>query len=339
MLRRISKPAAMSAITSAAASSATTSSYVLQHAITATRRDASHANAPRAQPLTAIDLNRLSFVSEVRPDTKTWSNPVGHPVWDVKDVEQVHVNHKPSGGVVDTVAYTLVKICRWSFDTLSLYRFGTLTTRKVINRCLFLETVAGVPGMVGGMVRHMSSLRGLKRDHGWIHTLLEEAENERMHLLTFMQIRQPGIFFRGAILLTQGIMFNALFLLYLANPRFVHRFVGYLEEEAVMTYTKIIHEIDAGKLPEFNGTQIPDVARNYWRLGPDATFRDMFNVIRADEAGHRLVNHTFADMHEQKLQNSTNPFINRLHGDAAAADPDVVAAAPTNTTTDAPPQK
>jgi hypothetical protein len=323
MLRRFCKPTT----TSAALAAATPTTPHCCGPIAAPRRDASHANAPRAQPLTAVDLNRLSFVAEVRPDIKAWSNPVGHPVWDVKDVEQVSVNHKPSGGVVDTVAYTMVKICRWSFDTLSLYRFGTLTTRKVINRCLFLETVAGVPGMVGGMVRHMSSLRGMKRDHGWIHTLLEEAENERMHLLTFMQIRQPGIFFRAAILVTQGIMFNALFVLYLANPRFVHRFVGYLEEEAVMTYSKIIHEIDAGKLPEFNGTQIPDVARNYWRLGPDATFRDMFNVIRADEAGHRLVNHTFADMHEQKLHNSTNPFINRLHGDAAEADADLAAPA------------
>lgn len=34
--------------------------------------------------------------------------------------------------------------------------------------------------MVAGMLRHMHSLRGMKRDHGWIHTLLEEAENERM---------------------------------------------------------------------------------------------------------------------------------------------------------------
>jgi len=42
-----------------------------------------------------------------------------------------------------------------------------------------LETVAGVPGMVGAMARHLRSLRTMTRDHGWIHTLLEEAENER----------------------------------------------------------------------------------------------------------------------------------------------------------------
>lgn len=38
---------------------------------------------------------------------------------------------------------------------------------------------------------------------GWIHTLLEEAENERMHLLTFMHLKQPGILFRLAVLFTQ----------------------------------------------------------------------------------------------------------------------------------------
>ena len=54
--------------------------------------------------------------------------------------------------------------------------------------------------MVGGMLRHMRSLRTMRRDYGRIHTLLEEAENERMHLLTFMQMAKPGVFFRAAVL-------------------------------------------------------------------------------------------------------------------------------------------
>ena len=83
----------------------------------------------------------------------------------------------------------------------------------------------------------MMSLRTLKRDHGWIHTLLEEAENERMHLLTFLKLREPGIAFRLAVLGAQGVFFNAFFLSYLISPRTCHRFVGYLEEEAVRTYT------------------------------------------------------------------------------------------------------
>ena len=86
--------------------------------------------------------------------------------------------------------------------------------------------VAGVPGMVGGMLRHLRSLRDMKRDHGWIHTLLEEAENERMHLLTFLQLRQPGLFFRLFVLGAQGVFFNFYFVAYLLSPKFCHRFVG-----------------------------------------------------------------------------------------------------------------
>ena len=71
------------------------------------------------------------------------------------------------------------------------------------DRTRMVLCIAGVPGMVGGMLRHMRSLRSMRRDNGWIHTLLEEAENERMHLLTFLQLRQPGLLFRGMVLLSQ----------------------------------------------------------------------------------------------------------------------------------------
>ncbi len=54
----------------------------------------------------------------------------------------------------------------------------------------FFSIVKGVPGFAAAMIRHLHSLRRMQRDHGWIHTLLEEAENERMHLMTFLQVRQ-----------------------------------------------------------------------------------------------------------------------------------------------------
>ncbi len=73
--------------------------------------------------------------------------------------------------------------------------------------------------MVGGMLRHMKSLRSMRRDNGWIHTLLEEAENERMHLLTFLQLRQPGFIFRGLVLLSQVLplllLMSLLFFIFL----------------------------------------------------------------------------------------------------------------------------
>jgi len=44
---------------------------------------------------------------------------------------------------------------------------STMTEAKWLVRFIFLESVAGVPGMVGGMLRHMHSLRKMKRDNGW----------------------------------------------------------------------------------------------------------------------------------------------------------------------------
>ena len=76
--------------------------------------------------------------------------------------------------------------------------------------CIYSVCTASLPlsllsGMIGAMVRHLKSLRRMTRDHGWIHTLLEEAENERMHLLTALELKRPGPVFKIAVIGTQGI--------------------------------------------------------------------------------------------------------------------------------------
>ena len=83
--------------------------------------------------------------------------------------------------------------------------------------------ILGVPGFTAAMVRHLHSLRRMQRDHGWIHTLLEEAENERMHLMTFLQLRNPGPIFRFVVVVSQYIFTGGFFLAYLINPTFCHR--------------------------------------------------------------------------------------------------------------------
>ena len=90
--------------------------------------------------------------------------------------------------------------------------------------------MAGVPGMVGAMTRHLRSLRTMQRDHGWIHHLLEEAENERVHLFIFLTLKQPGPLFKAFIASTQAVFFYIYMLTYFLSPKLGHRFVGYLEE-------------------------------------------------------------------------------------------------------------
>jgi hypothetical protein len=77
---------------------------------------------------------------------------------------------------------------------------------------------------------------------------------------TFMTIKQPSIFFRALILGAQGVFFNLFFLAYLVNPNAAHRFVGYLEEEACLTYTLCLEEMDKGRLPEWKNMPAPTIA-------------------------------------------------------------------------------
>lgn len=104
-----------------------------------------------------------------------------------------------------------------------------------------------------------------------------------MHLLTFIKLHHPSSFFRLCVLATQGIFFNGFIVAYLLNPQFCHRFVGYLEAEAVHTYTDIINAIDDGRLKEWQKTPAPEIAVSYWHLKEGATMRDVISAVRADE--------------------------------------------------------
>ena len=184
----------------------------------------------------------------------------------------------------DRVAFAFTKILRFVADAFFSRRYG--------HRAVVLETIAAVPGMVGGTLQHLRSLRRIEGDRGWIRTLLEEAENERMHLMTFMHIARPSAFERLLILLAQGIFYNFFFLLYLLSPKTAHRVAGYFEEEAVHSYTEYLASVDNGT---HANVPAPKVAIDYWKLAPDARLRDVIVAVLADEARHRVVNHRFAD--------------------------------------------
>jgi len=189
---------------------------------------------------------------------------------------------------LDKFAYWTVKSLRFPTDVFFQRRYGC--------RAMMLETVAAVPGMVGGMLLHCKSLRKFQHSAGWIKALLEEAENERMHLMTFMEVAQPKWYEKALVFTVQGIFFNAYFLMYIFSPKLAHRIVGYLEEEAIHSYTEFIKELDKGTIPN---VPAPAIAIDYWRLPKDSTLRDVVLVVRADEAHHRDVNHFASDIHYQ----------------------------------------
>ncbi|KAF7325161.1 Alternative oxidase [Mycena kentingensis (nom. inval.)] len=268
--------------------------------------------------------NAASTVPHMRGDWVLF-----HPVYTSDELKAVEVLHKDPTNIPDKIAYRLVRLARWGFDIVSRYKHRPippgsnmsveelrkggyiLDERGWLHRILFLETIAGVPGMVAATLRHLMSIRLMRRDSGWIHTCLEEAENERMHLMTFMTLRESPLWFRALILGAQGVFYNLFFLTYIVSPRSCHRFVGYLEEEAVFTYTRCIEELEKGWIPEWSNRPAPEIAIDYWRLPKDATLLDVIYAVRSDETTHRFVNHSLANL---EPSTDVNPFALREPG-------------------------
>lgn len=84
---------------------------------------------------------------------------------------------------------------------------------------------------------------------------------------------------------------------YLISPNYCHRFVGYLEEEAVHTYSVLLDQLSKeGRLPEWENMKAPKIATSYYELPEDSKLMDAILSIRADESIHRDINHRFADI-------------------------------------------
>jgi ubiquinol oxidase len=208
---------------------------------------------------------------------------------------ELAVHHIPQD-LCDRFALGTTRLLRFMADALFAQRYG--------HRAVVLETVAAVPGMVGATLTHLHCLRRMVGDEGWIRTLMDEAENERMHLMTFVEIARPTAFERLLVLLAQGAFYIGYFLLYLVSRRTAHRLVGYFEEEAVLSYTLYLAEIESGRTPN---PAAPAIARQYWKMADDATLADVVRAVRSDEAGHRDVNHGLATSLAQRPVRSALP--------------------------------
>ena len=141
-------------------------------------------------------------------------------------------SHHAIGDWSDRTALAITRGLRFLADTFFAKRYG--------NRAIVLETVAAVPGMVGAALIHLRCLRWMRSDEGWIRTLMDEAENERMHLMTFVEIARPSWLERMLVLVAQAGFFTFFLLLYIVSSRTAHRLVGYFEEQAVYSYTQYL---------------------------------------------------------------------------------------------------
>lgn len=239
----------------------------------------------------------VSSVEEHYHKNHTQVNMLGAPKAPYTDTTLIEklpgtITHRKAVTILDKVAYAFMQVMRQIVHLVFRDRYA--------HHAVVLETVAAVPGMVAGMLRHFTSLRRMHRDYGWISSLIEEAENERMHLLVWMQFTSPTFFERIIVLIAQVAFTPFYTLLYLFSPVTAHRVVGYLEEEAVNQYTEFLKAIDDGRI---NGkVAAPEIAKKYWNLAPDATLRDVVLCVRADESFHRDINHHFGDSYNKTIE-------------------------------------
>tara|TARA_B100000925_G_scaffold55413_1_gene36358 strand:- start:1301 stop:1954 length:654 start_codon:yes stop_codon:yes gene_type:complete len=185
----------------------------------------------------------------------------------------------------DFFALSMTKFFRFIADTFFAKRYG--------HRAVVLETIAGVPGMVAGMLIHLRSLRKMKTGYGsQIREMLAEAENERMHLMFFIEIAKPNSFERLLVICAQGVFMSFYIFMYIFFPRTSHRMIGYFEDEAVKSYTEYLELVESGLVMNINA---PKIAIDYYGLSKKAKLSDLIKSVRADEMHHSEVNHSYAD--------------------------------------------
>ena len=198
----------------------------------------------------------------------------------------------------DKFAKKVTRLLRWCADNFFAKKYG--------HRAIVLETVAAVPGMVSGVFMHFKSLRSMQMGYGpKLREMLAEAENERMHLMTFIQIAQPSKFERILVIFAQFIFIFFYSILYIFFPRTAHRLTGYFEEEAVISYTEYLALVENGTIENIPA---PQLAIDYWNLDTFAKLSDVIIAIRKDEMHHRDTNHKFADefISKQHKENTEN---------------------------------
>ena len=193
--------------------------------------------------------------------------------------------------ISDAFALSMTKFFRIIADTFFAKRYG--------HRAVVLETVAGVPGMVAGVWMHFKSLRVMKAGYGeQIREMLAEAENERMHLMFFIEIAKPNWFERVLVLISQ-IFFSIFYLfIFILFPRTAHKMIAYFEEEAVLSYTEYLNMIKNNKIKNIDA---PQIAIDYYNLNTDAKLSDLIVKVREDEMHHSKINHKYADLNNNDI--------------------------------------
>ncbi|KAJ3105334.1 hypothetical protein HDU97_008231 [Phlyctochytrium planicorne] len=216
--------------------------------VTGIRRLAAHPLRPRYDITSTRPEKRTPiYTKEMLESFRNWQPPPASP--------DLHTSS-------EVVAYILFRILKFGLNllTLTLPKPQFLSSNSWFRRFIFLETLSSVPGFMGSMIRHIRSLKSLQDDKGWIPTLLDDTENHRAHLMSWMMVGKPGAIMTTCVVITQGLFYQSFFVVYAVSQQTVHRFLTFVAEDSVKTYTICLEDVENGKIQDWKNRPAPKQA-------------------------------------------------------------------------------
>lgn len=140
---------------------------------------------PASRQFSTTRRSQLEFFQPPKnlPNIKLTPAAWPHPETTEQQLKSIEVAHREPRSLSDRTAYNTVRFFKWATNVATGYSRNpnkpySMNARKWLVRFIFLETVAGVPGMVGGMLRHFRSLRSMQRDNGWYVAVLQYSRQD-----------------------------------------------------------------------------------------------------------------------------------------------------------------
>lgn len=183
-------------------------------------------------------------IKEFLPKHKISIDPRRHLLaqqwYNLEDIQDIKFTHREPVNFRDKFALRWIGGVRIFVNTLTGKDHEKRDAKTWFNRMVLLESIAPIPGLVVGTAKYFKNLSSMKVDRALTHFMLEESENERTHLFLWLNYNKSTYLSRMFIAFKQIAFYNVFFLTYMISPYTCHRFMGYLEEEAIYNYTMFL---------------------------------------------------------------------------------------------------
>jgi hypothetical protein len=226
------------------------------------------------------------------------------PVWSDKELTDVNGSTFVPESTQDKIAKYTVDAWIAIVDRISGYHMpeNYIDKQSVWLAKMYLtECFLGNSGLYGAMVAHSKSVFSQPAELGNVSRQLSEADNQRAAFRTVLQLRNPNLVVKVLTVMSQLV--DAVFVVpcQAVAPRFSARVMGYMYEDALSLYTRVLRELEDGDLKSLQNKPAPIIAVQYWRMKSGATVNDAILAMRADKNHQMIINHTIASLKKTKV--------------------------------------